>query len=306
MESSQDAPAHPTGLSSDQAANRLRADGPNRLPEPDRRNWLRILSGVLREPMLLLLILASTVYLLLGDSQEAAALAASVALVVGLTVYQDYRSESALQALRDLSTPQARVIRDGQARSVPSSELVVGDVILIAEGDRIPADARVLDDGDVMLDESMLTGESMPVQRGAAAVSGPDKDLVHAGTLVVRGHAAARVVAIGVATAVGRIGEALHTLRSPATPMQREIRYVVLIFAVLGLSVSLLVALWYGWTRGDWLQGVLAGVTLAMANIPEEFPVVLTVFLALGSWRMARHNALIRRSPACAPTRPAP
>ncbi|KQZ60072.1 MULTISPECIES: cation-translocating P-type ATPase [unclassified Lysobacter] len=298
MESSQDAPAHPTGLSSDQAAHRLRVDGPNRLPEPDRRNWLRIASGVLREPMLLLLIFASTVYLLLGDPREAAALAASVTLVVGLTVYQDYRSESALQALRDLSTPQARVIRDGQARSVPSSELVVGDVILIAEGDRIPADARVLDDGDVMLDESMLTGESMPVQRGAAAVSGPDTDLVHAGTLVVRGHAAARVVAIGAATAVGRIGEALHTLRAPATPMQREIRYAVLIFAVLGLSVSLLVALWYGWTRGDWLQGVLAGVTLAMANIPEEFPVVLTVFLALGSWRMARHNALIRRSPA--------
>ncbi|WP_223620133.1 cation-translocating P-type ATPase [Lysobacter sp. ESA13C] len=298
MESSQGARAHPTGLSSEEAARRLQAGGPNRLPEPDRRNWLRILAGVLREPMLLLLIFASAVYLLLGDAEEASALAASVALVIGLTAYQDYRSERALQALRELSTPQARAIRDGLVRSVPSSQLVVGDVILVAEGDRVPADARVLDDGDLMLDESMLTGESMPVQRGAAAAAEPDKNLIHAGTLVVRGHAAARVTAIGIATAVGRIGEALHTLRSPPTPMQREIRYAVLVFAVLGLSVSALVALLYGWTRGDWLQGLLAGITLAMANIPEEFPVVLTVFLALGSWRMARRNALIRRAPA--------
>ncbi|KRD79751.1 cation-translocating P-type ATPase [Lysobacter sp. Root983] len=298
MESKHGDPTLLTGLSSDDAARRLQADGPNLLPEPDRRNWLSIVVGVLREPMLLLLIFASAVYLLLGDAHEAVALSVSVALVVALTVYQDYRSERALQALREMSSPQARVIRDGEIRSIPSSNLVVGDAIMVAEGDRVPADARVLNETDLMLDESMLTGESAPVQRGAVSAGELDRILIHAGTLVVRGHAIAQVEAVGVATQVGRIGEALHTLRSPATPMQREMRYAVLVFAALGLSVSVLVALWYGWTRGDWLQGVLAGVTLAMANVPEEFPVVLTVFLALGSWRMAQHNALIRRSPA--------
>ncbi|ALN88623.1 HAD ATPase, P-type, IC family protein [Lysobacter capsici] len=290
----------PHGLTTAQALLRLHDDGPNLLPQPDRRNVLHVVLGVLREPMLLLLVAAAGIYLLLGDAREAVVLTASVALVVGLTFYQDYRSERALQALRDLSSPQARVLRDGDVRQIASSELVVGDVILVAEGDRVPADARLLDDGDLMLDESMLTGESVPVRRFAASASPtePDLNVVRASTLVVRGHSKAQVVAVGDRTAVGQIGAALRALRPPRTPMQIEVRRAVAVFAVLGLGSSLIVTLLYVRLHGDWLQGALAGVTLAMANIPEEFPVVLTVFLALGSWHMARHKALVRRGTA--------
>uniref|UniRef100_UPI002FC7AACD HAD-IC family P-type ATPase n=1 Tax=Hydrogenophaga sp. TaxID=1904254 RepID=UPI002FC7AACD len=290
--------ARPPGLSRAEAARRLQQEGPNLLPQPDRRNWLRIIWSVLREPMLLLLVGAAGIYLLLGDPHEAAILGASVVLVISLTVYQEYKSERALQALRDLSSPRARVLRDGETRLVAARELVVGDVILVAEGDRVPADARILDANDMMLDESMLTGESVPVHRSASTEGERDDNLIRASTLVVGGHGTAEVTAIGTDTAVGQIGLALRTLRSPSTPMQLEIRRAVILFAVLGLGSSLLMTLLYVAVHGGWLQGLLAGVTLAMANIPEEFPVVLTVFLALGAWRMARHKALIRRAPA--------
>lgn len=290
--------AQPQGLSSTEAARRLQQDGPNLLPQPDRRNWLRIIWSVLREPMLLLLVGAAGIYLLLGDPQEAAILGASVVLVIALTVYQEYKSEHALQALRDLSSPRACVLRDGETRWVAARELVVGDVILVAEGDRVPADARVLDTNAMMLDESMLTGESVPVHRSASSNGERDENLIRASTLVVAGHGTAEVMAIGSSTAVGQIGMALRTLRSPPTPMQLEIRRAVILFAALGLGSSVLMTLLYVAVHGGWLQGLLAGITLAMANIPEEFPIVLTVFLALGAWRMARHKALVRRAPA--------
>ncbi|RYZ74725.1 MAG: cation-translocating P-type ATPase [Lysobacteraceae bacterium] len=306
-------PPAAAGLSSTEAARRLLRDGPNLLPQADRGNWLRLLWSVLREPMLLLLLGAAGLYLVLGDPQEAALLGASVSLVIALTVYQERKSERALQALRDLSSPRASVLRDGRARTVAAPELVVGDVIVVAEGDRVPADARLLEATDLMLDESMLTGESVPVQRAPAAAAGPGAGpgsqpvagaedpgagLIHASTLVVGGHGSAEVIAIGAATAVGRIGQALRTLRTPPTPMQLEIRRAVALFAALGLGSAVLMTLLYVAVHGGWLQGLLAGVTLAMANIPEEFPVVLSVFLALGAWRMARHKALVRRAPA--------
>lgn len=290
--------AQPTGLSNTEAALRLRRDGPNLLPQSDRRNAWRILRSVLTEPMLLLLLAATGVYLFLGDPQEAAALGVSVLLVIGLTLYQEYKSERALQALRDLSSPRARVLRDGETRLVAAREVVLGDTIFVAEGDRVPADARLIEDSDLMLDESMLTGESVPVQRSSTFQAAHEEGVIHASTLVVRGHGTAEVVAIGGQTAVGQIGAALRTLRSPPTPMQREIRRAVLLFAALSVGTSLLMTLLYVVLRGDLLQGVLAGITLAMATIPEEFPVVLAVFLALGAWRMARHRALIRRPPA--------
>ncbi|MFC5577934.1 cation-translocating P-type ATPase [Lysobacter niabensis] len=290
--------AQPHGLSSTEAARRQQQDGPNLLPQPDRRNWLRIIWSVLREPMLLLLVGAAGIYLLLGDPQEATILGASVVLVIALTVYQEHKSERALQALRDLSSPRACVLRDGETRWVAARELVVGDVILVAEGDRVPADARVLDANEMMLDESMLTGESVPVRRSATPKGEQDENLIHASTLVVAGHGTAEVMAVGSNTAVGQIGMALRTLRTPPTPMQLEIRRAVILFAALGLGSSALMTLLYVAVHGGWLQGLLAGITLAMANIPEEFPIVLTVFLALGAWRMARHKALVRRAPA--------
>ena len=285
------------GLTSAEAAARLSRDGPNLLPEPERRSLVAIVLKVLREPMLLLLLGATVVYLLLGDAREALILAGSVLLVIALTVYQEQKSEHALQALRDLSSPQARVLRDGKSRMVPARDLVVGDVIVVAEGDRLPADAQVLEENDLHVDESLLTGESVPVRR-CAVPPGDQQGLLHASTLVVRGRGVAEVAATGTRTAVGQVGVALRTIQLETTPMQHELRRVVLLFAGLALIACAAVTSLYYVTRGGGLEALLAGLTLAIATIPEEFPVVLTVFLAMGAWRMARHSALVRRMPA--------
>ena len=252
--------------------------------------------SVVREPMLLLLLVATALYLVLGDTGEALLLALSVLAVIALTIYQEQKSEHALEALRELGSPRARVLRDGSPRVLPASEVVVGDVILLAEGDRIPADARLLAATDLHVDESLLTGESVPLQR---RIGGPAEEaLVHASTLVVGGHGVAEVIATGAHTEVGRIGVVLRSLHVESTPMQREIRRVVALFAGLALMTAVLVSALFLASRGGLADAILAGLTLAIATIPEEFPVVLAVFLALGAWRMARHQALVRRTPA--------
>ena len=297
----------PHGLSRAEAEARLRRDGPNTLPEPERRRWPRLLAEVLREPMLLLLLAAAAIYLFLGDTGEAAVLGASVLVVVGLTLYQSVRAEHALQALRALGSPRARVLRDGTACEVAAQALVVGDAILLAEGDRVPADARLCGDAVLSLDESLLTGESLPVrraakrgerERGDGGEDGEDATIVRAGTWVVRGDAIAEVVATGERTALGRIGASLRTLHAERTPLERDMRRVIVLFASIALVTCVLMVVSYGLLRGDWVQALLAGVTLAMANIPEEFPVVLSVFLALGGWHMAQRKVLVRRPPA--------
>ena len=281
------------GLSADEAAARLRRDGPNQLPHPDTRRWPAIVAEVVREPMLLLLASAAVLYLVLGDPGDAAVLLASVVMVVLLTVYQELRAEKALQALRDLSSPRARVVRDGSEQVVAASGLVVGDVLSLSEGERIAADAMLLADGALELDESLLTGESLPVHRAA------DGDArVNAGTLVVGGHAHAEVVATGARSEIGRIGASLESVERSRSPLQVEMKRVVTLFGAIGLASCVVFALVYVWRRGDWMEALLAGITLAMSNIPEEFPVVLTVFLALGGWRMANHRVLVRRPPA--------
>ncbi|OGT59117.1 MAG: hypothetical protein A3E01_19950 [Gammaproteobacteria bacterium RIFCSPHIGHO2_12_FULL_63_22] len=286
----------PPGLTGEQARARLLVEGGNQLPQPERRDWLAIAIGVLREPMLLLLVAASVLYVVLGDAREAALLGVSVLLVVGMTIAQEQRSEKALQALRELGSPKARVQRDGAIQVIPVEEVVRGDLIFISEGDRVPADARVIEQSDLHVDESMLTGESVPVARTAA--DDPGLSTIHASTLVVRGRGMAEVTATGVHTAVGRIGAALHAIHPGATPLQLEMRRVVGLFAVLSFVSCAAMAGWYFAVRGDWVDAMLAGITLAMANIPEEFPVVLSVFLALGAWRMAQHKVLVRRSSA--------
>ncbi|WP_061478220.1 cation-translocating P-type ATPase [Stenotrophomonas sp. DDT-1] len=288
------------GLSFAEALRRLASEGPNVLPQSDGRGGLRIMRSVLAEPMLLLLVAAATIHLLLGDPTDAGMLGVSVLLVVGLTFYQEYRSERALRALRELGSPMARVRRDGRPVSLSSRDIVRGDVLQLSEGDRVPADARLVADdglsGEVLqLDESLLTGESVAVRRVCGVMT---QDRVYAGTLVVAGHATAVVTATGTDTAIGQIGASLQQVRTPPTPMQRQIRRAVLAFTALALAASTLVAVLHFVLHRDWLQAALAGVTLAMANVPEEFPVVLSVFLALGAWRMARHRVLVRHPPA--------
>jgi Ca2+-transporting ATPase len=293
------------GLSEAAAAERLRGEGYNDLPTAGQRGFLAIAAEVLREPMFLLLVACGAVYIVLGDPHEALMLLGFVVLITGMTLYQEHKTERALEKLRDLASPRALVIRDGAQRRIPGREVVRDDLVLLEAGDRVPADALVLSATNLSVDESLLTGESVPVRKTAAAApaamrppGGDDLPFVYSGTLVVHGHGLARVEQTGSRTALGRIGKALEAIAPEQTPMQAETRRVVHLLAGAGILLCVIVAVVYGLTRGHWLEGILASLTLAMAIIPNEFPVVLTLFLSLGAWRLSRAHLLTRRIPA--------
>ncbi|MEK6594446.1 MAG: cation-translocating P-type ATPase [Pseudomonadota bacterium] len=293
------------GLTQADAAARLAAEGYNELPTARRRDTLTIALEVVREPMFLLLVAAGSIYLLLGDVHEALVLLASVFVVMGITIYQARKTERALEALRDLSSPRALVVRDGRKQRIAGREVVRGDILILKEGDRVPADAVLLDCHDLKADESLLTGESVPVGKtrwdGLAQIGRPggdDLSFVYSATLLVQGQGVAEVLATGQHTELGRIGRALQSIAQGATTLQRETQWVVKRIAIFAVGLALLVALLHVLLRGSWLDGLLAGITLAMAILPEEFPVVLTVFLALGAWRISKSRVLTRRVPA--------
>ena len=296
------------GLTSDEAARRLAEDGPNELPTAKRRNLLQQAWEVVQQPMLLLLLVAGTVNFLLAEPLDGVLLMTFVVVVIGISIYQEHKTENALAALRDLSSPRALVIRDGEQVRVAGRDVVRGDQALLAEGDRVPADAVLLDSVNFSVDESALTGESVPVRKAAIAPAaaaaatmdrpgGEATPWIFSGTLVVRGHGLALVKETGAGTELGRIGTALREIESERTPLQREIDRLVRVIAVLGVGAAVAVVVVYGLTRGNWLEGVLAGIATAMAMLPEEFPVVLTVFLAVGAWRMSQKHVLTRRPP---------
>jgi P-type Ca2+ transporter type 2C len=281
------------GLSSEAAAHRLASEGPNELPTARPRHVISIGVSVLREPMLLLLVAVGVTYLALGDPHEALVLVGAIAVVVGLTVYQELKTERTLAALRDLSSPRALVIRDNAPARIPGREVVRGDALVLTEGDRIAADGDVVWAANISADESLLTGESMPVPKDTGHANH-----VCAGTLVVSGHGIARVTETGQATRLGRIGASLSSLEIGRSLLQDEIARLVRTLAILGLGSCAVVGVLYAILRGHWLDGLLAGLTMAISMVPEEFPVVLTIFLALGAWRLSRRNVLTRRVPA--------
>ena len=292
------------GLTAAQAHSRLFEYGPNELPQAPRRGIGRIVLGVLSEPMFLLLVVAAGVYLAIGDPHESLLLAAFAALSVGLVVVQEARSERALEALRALGAPTAKVLRDGAPLRIPAREVVPGDVLLIGEGERIAADGWVLRADDLSVDESLLTGESVPVGKrarrdgdgtGLPAPGGDQQPCAFGGTLVVRGHAQVLVERTGSHSAAGRIGVSLASISTEQTLLQRSIGRLVRLFGLIALVSSVAMVLGYGLIRGDWVQGMLSGIALAMAMLPEEFPMALAVFLALGAWRMAKVKVLARR-----------
>jgi Ca2+-transporting ATPase len=293
----------PQGLTQAEARARLAAEGFNELPKGKRRSPLRIILEVLREPMLALLITGGGVYLLLGNREEALILLAFACLSVGITVVQEARTEHVLDALRDLTSPRALVIRDGQRQRIAGREVARGDVIVLSEGDRVPADAVLLSATGLLADESLLTGESVPVRKLAGRTTGSrpggeDQPMVFSGSLIVRGTALALVTATGAASEIGRIGTSLGTLKTEAPHLQRQLRKLVLVFAVIGAGVSGAVVVLYGLLRGGWLEGVLAGIAVGMSMLPEEFPMVLAVFMAMGAWRISKARVLTRRASA--------
>jgi Ca2+-transporting ATPase len=288
-----------SGLTAAEAAERRRRDGPNELPGQGPRSLARVARDVVVEPMFLLLVAASAVYVALGNLREAAILAASILVVIGITIVQERRTDRALARLRDLSSPRALVIRDGIEQRIAGRDVVVGDLILLREGDRVPADAAVIEATMLAVDEAILTGESLPVEKAAAVHEEQHEHTrVYSSSLIVQGFGTARVTAIGVRTEVGKIGRILTTLEAEPTGLFIEVRRLVRWVAAAGLLLCAAIAVLYGATRGDWLAGVLAGITVAMSVLPEEFPLVLTVFLAMGAWRISQAHVLTRRMPA--------
>lgn len=293
-------------LTPEEAARRLKQFGANEFGEQRRRSILGIIGTTLREPMFALLLIAASLYLVLGDWHEGVFLVGGAMLSVSLVIMQEARNENALAALRTLAAPMARVLRStGQCR-IPARELVPYDFILVGEGERVPADALLIE-GDVLtVDESTLTGESVPVLKTPAAADlwhdvapqpgTPETPFLFAGTLVLRGQGTLLAVRTGHETALGRIGASLAAIEQEPSHLQKSMARLVGWLGVAGLGFCGVVVLAYGLLRGNWIEGGLAGITLAISMTPEEFPMVFAIFMALGSWRLARHKVLVRRS----------
>jgi Ca2+-transporting ATPase len=295
------------GLRHEEAARLLSSIGPNEVVAHGRRSIPRICLETIREPMFLLLISAAALYLALGDLGEGLFLVGGAVAAIGLVIVQEARSERALAALRELAQPNARVIRDGSEREIPARELVPGDILLIGEGERAPADGVLVAGDALRVDESALTGESAPVSKVATdlatardanevtpgAESGP---FLFAGTLVVRGQGVIEVTRTGERSALGRIGKSLAEIAHELTPLQKTAGRLVGILGGVAIGFCALVAIAYGLLRDDWIGGALAGLTIAISLVPEEYPLVLAIFFAIGAWRLATHKVLTRRS----------
>jgi P-type Ca2+ transporter type 2C len=297
----------PVGLTESEAQRRLAAEGFNDLPRTDHRTIVRIIVDVLREPMFALLLGAGVIYLILGDLNESLMLLAFATISVSITIVQETRSERVLEALRDMTSPRALVIREGIRKRVPGREVVRGDAVVLLEGDRVPADAVLEAANSLLVDESLLTGESAPVRKVAgepreeATITRPggeDLPFVFSGTLVVRGDGLAIVCSTGPRSEIGKIGEALGRITSEPPRLQQQTKRLVFNFAVAGMAACLLVIVLYGVLRGDWLHAVLAGIALGMSMLPEEFPLVLTAFMVMGAWRLSQARILTRRAAA--------
>ncbi len=293
------------GLSSEEAERRLKEEGLNEVAPRKRRTVFRIAFDVFKQPMFLLLVFAGGVYLILGETREALVLLSFVLLIMGITFFQERRAERALDALRNLSSPRALVIRDGRQTRVAGVEVVRDDILVLNEGDRVPADASVIACSNLVVDESLLTGESVPVHKiaceepGDGSVLGGDvQSHIYAGTLVVKGHALAQVRAVGNQTEMGKIGKFLEEIEPEETVLRRETKRAVVQISLIGMVLFVLVVVVYGITRHHWIEGLLVGITMAMAMVPEELPVVLTVFLTLGAWRLSKSQVLTRDVPA--------
>lgn len=292
------------GLSATEAARRLQSVGANALPEGARRSPWSILAAQFTDFMVLVLLVAALVSGVVGEPADAIAILVIVVLNGAIGFFQEWRAEKTMAALRRIGAPHATVLRDGVAGVIDASDLVPGDVVLLDAGQVVPADLRVVEAARLQAQESVLTGESVPVEKQAGAVESKDAPLgerssmAYRGTLVTAGRGRGVVVATGLATEVGRIAALLSAAQEPQTPLQRRLTHVGRRLAWLALAICLLVFL-AGLARGE-AAGLmfLTSVSLAVAAIPEALPVVVAVALALGAGAMARRNALVRRLPA--------
>jgi P-type Ca2+ transporter type 2C len=293
------------GLTEKEVQQKILKEGYNELPSSKPKNVLQIALGVFKEPMFILLVACGTLYLLLGDLQEGLMLLGFVFVIMGIEFYQEKKTENALDALRDLASPRALVIRNGVEQRIAGRDVVTDDIIILQEGDRVPADGNILTCNNLLADESLLTGESVPARKrefreddGNITAGGDDNPCVYSGSMIVQGNGIVRVTATATHTEIGKIGKALASVKEEPTKLKKEMGVLVKRLAIIGILLCVLVIGVYFITRGDLLKGFLAGITLAMAMLPEEFPVVLTVFLALGAWRMSKKSVLTRKPAA--------
>lgn len=294
-----------SGLTSSEAASRLKMFGPNELPNRDRRNFARIAFEVIRQPMFALLLGGGAVYLLLGEPIDAIVLALFAIFSVSISILQETRSEHVLESLRNLASPRATVVRDGTRQRIAGRDVVAGDIMVLTEGDRVAADAILVESEDLLADESLLTGESVPVRKKAATTAvpwgipgGDDLPFAFAGTLIARGTGTGRVVATGLRAEMGRIGIALQSITVEQPKLQAQLNWLIRDFAIVGIFVAGLAVLLFGLLRGSWLQAALGGIAIGMSAVPEEIPLVLAVFMAMGAWRISRARVLTRRTSA--------
>jgi Ca2+-transporting ATPase len=239
------------------------------------------------------LLLAATVYIAIGDLGEGITLAFFVLAVLGLTFYQEGKSENSIEALKDLNQPFARVFRDSNVTSIPTKHIVREDIILISEGDRIPADGNLIEADDLEVDESLLTGESLSVLKNFQSDL-KQETLVYSGTFVIRGQGLFKVSATGIHTEIGKIGHSLNRIQAEETPLHKQTARLVKVIASIGLALCAMMIIVLGLRTGEWVPALLSGIALAMAMLPEEYPVVLAIFPALGAHRLAKQGVLVR------------
>ncbi|HAH24506.1 MAG TPA: ATPase, partial [Prolixibacteraceae bacterium] len=293
------------GLNEETVKAKIAKEGFNELPSSKPKSLFSLVWGVVKEPMFLLLVACGALYLTLGDVQEGLMLLGFVFVIMGIEFYQERKTEKALDALKDLASPRALVIREGIEKRIAGRDVVTEDIIILQEGDRVPADATVLYSVNLLADESLLTGESVSVRKSEwngtdkkIQPGGDDLPFVYSGSMIVQGNGIVKVTAIGSDTEIGKIGKALDSVVEEPTKLKTEMGSLVKKLAIIGISLCVLVIVVFTLTRGDLLKGFLAGITLAMAMLPEEFPVVLTIFMALGAWRMSKKNVLTRKPSA--------
>ncbi|MFA6184308.1 MAG: cation-translocating P-type ATPase [Parcubacteria group bacterium] len=294
-----------SGVTEKQAKKIIAREGFNELPSQKKQSAFSIFLGVIKEPMLLILVTAGSIYFLIGELQDALILISFIIVVIGITFYQEHKTEKTLDALRNLSSPRALVIRDGDQKRISGREVVRGDIMIIREGDRIAADALILNCENLYADESLLTGESVPVRKSernednkSIKIGATNVSLVYAGSLVVSGRGVAKVLFTGINTKIGKIGKSLESITSEDTRLSKEISKVARWMGAFGIIVCIAFVLVYYFARGNFLEGFLAGLALSMSMLPEEFPVVLIIFFTLGAWRISKKMVLTRRSAA--------
>ena len=297
------------GLTTAEAKQLQEQYGLNELTPQKKENLLRKILHIICEPMFLLLLVAAAIYFLLGEPRDGIIMLVFVVGIISIDAIQEWKTDKTLNALKDLSAPHITVIRDGMEQTIASVDLVPGDLMLICEGVKIPADGVVVKCADLCVDESSLTGEAEGVWKVPEVSAEPSgdywrKDYCYAGTLVTQGTATVRVDQIGENTEYGKIGQGVAASREEPTPLQRQTGNLVKTCAVIAGILFVLVGI-FTWLNipdhgfSDRLvESILSRVTLAMAMIPEEFPVILTVFLSMGAWRLAKKHSLVRKLPS--------